>query len=302
MRFRRLSLIVPALLLTAIPGKIFLVPAWNDYVRARRDKAAVAVHDAVVRGDPTVLKAALDGGLDPNAKDNKTPLLIVAAQNGHADIIKLLRDKGANVNARDATGTTALMQAAVTGSVPSIRLLLDAGADIDAKDKTGQTAFVMADASQHPEGAKLIIDKGSEVKAAGGATWLLAARTGDASLMRKLREQHVSIDARNSAGSTALHSAVDANIATMRTLLKWGANPNIKDDLGMTPLTFASQRGFIDKVKLLIDHHADVNIRMKDGECALTYAWLYRRLPIVTMLVKAGAKEEYLDQWKRGNR
>ena len=67
--------------------------------------------------------------------------LIVAALFDRAEIVKLLCDAGADVNARNEEGETALIWAAMGGKIEIVKILIDAGADVNAKDNDGCTAL-----------------------------------------------------------------------------------------------------------------------------------------------------------------
>ncbi len=71
-------------------------------------------------------------------------LLYVAAQHNYLDIARLLIEQGADVEAKDNTGTTALHNAAEYGSIDVARLLVENGADTQAKDESGRTPLKIA--------------------------------------------------------------------------------------------------------------------------------------------------------------
>ena len=78
-----------------------------------------------------------------NARDNfDLSALYLAAGRDKADIVRILADKGADVNAKEINdGTTALMHAALVWHADVVRVLLDKGANVNAKDNGGSTAF-----------------------------------------------------------------------------------------------------------------------------------------------------------------
>ncbi len=87
------------------------------------------------------LKSLLDAGNDPNiAVDGLTPLMW-AARAGSKDVLTALIEKGANLNAQDPEGRTALMYAA---DAASLKILMTAGARIGIADKDGRTALEYA--------------------------------------------------------------------------------------------------------------------------------------------------------------
>ncbi len=63
---------------------------------------------------------------------------------GHKDIVKMLLNKGANVNTQDGNGYTALIWAAAVGSKDIVEMLINAGVDVNAKDNNGKTALMYA--------------------------------------------------------------------------------------------------------------------------------------------------------------
>ena len=106
-------------------------------------------------GNAAAMKQALAGGADPNTKDPQSgsTLLATAALMGHTEIVALLLEHGADINARSRDGGTALHAAAFLGRAEIVKLLLDKGADTALRSNMGGTAI---------EGAKLnwLITKG----------------------------------------------------------------------------------------------------------------------------------------------
>ena len=97
---------------------------------------------AVIHKDLDRAKAAIAAGASVNAQIITTTILIIAANQSSIDIVRLLLDKGANVNATtEDTGNTALIYAASNGHRDIVRLLLKMGANIDHANKAGFTAL-----------------------------------------------------------------------------------------------------------------------------------------------------------------
>ncbi|MEW6530540.1 MAG: ankyrin repeat domain-containing protein [Thermodesulfobacteriota bacterium] len=88
--------------------------------------------------------------------------LIMASRNGQIRVVRLLIDRGADVNAREKeTETTALIAAAQQGHAEVVAVLLDRGADVHAKDKAGKTALSEAKHYNHEHVAKLLQERGA---------------------------------------------------------------------------------------------------------------------------------------------
>jgi hypothetical protein len=120
---------------------------------------AVDLHFSDV--DPHIISALLDAGANPNCRDvdeHITPLEL-AVQDCPSQVRHLL-DKGADVNARDDRGSTALMGA---DDPAVIRLLLDRGADINAQDADGQTALMQAVERNQTQTVKTLLARHADV-------------------------------------------------------------------------------------------------------------------------------------------
>ena len=131
------------------------------------------------------------------------------------ELIRAVRDNNLNllktgdVNARDARGNTLLMRAAAFGSADAVRLLLDRGAEVDAKNQFGATALIFG--ANDPEKARLLIAKGSSVKVAtsSGRTPLMTAATCDgcADTVRLLLSRGAAAQSADVVGNTSLSNA-----------------------------------------------------------------------------------------------
>src|SRR3990167_2541232 len=89
--------------------------------------------------------------------------LIEAASFGRTDTVKLLLDRGSDINAVDASGTTALILAAEYAPIDTVRLLLKMGADINAINDYGSTALSVAQRGDRTEIVK-ILEETPEIK------------------------------------------------------------------------------------------------------------------------------------------
>jgi ankyrin repeat protein len=187
---------------------------------------------------------------DPATRDRD---LIVAAQTGNTMAIQALLADGASLKARDADGRTALIAAIYAHMGAAARLLIQAGADVNLQDNAQNSAFLLAAAQGDAETVRLALSHGANLRAtnADGDTALIpAAHRGYVEVVSELVKAGVPPDATNNLGLTALIEAValgdggDKYEKTVQLLLDGGADPNLPDRGGVTPMRHARQRGF----------------------------------------------------------
>jgi uncharacterized protein len=100
----------------------------------------------------------------------------------------------------------------------------------------------------------------------------------------------------SSTGQTALHLVVERRDSTwLSYLLQKGANPNLADKKGITPLMLATQVGFIEGIDWLVKKNAQVDQANKSGETALILAVQLRNAEATRVLLKAGASADKKD-------
>lgn len=186
--------------------------------------------------------------------------LIAAAGRGDAAEVKALLTRGARVDARDSRGRTALLAATHGNHVEATRLLIAAGADVNAKDDIQDSAYLYAGAHGRTEILKMTLAAGADLKSVnrfGGTALIPACHYGHVDVVKVLLATKIDVDHVNRLGWTALLEAVilgdggPAHTEIVQLLLEAGANPNIADREGVTPLGHAKRRGFTQMVRLL---------------------------------------------------
>ncbi len=104
-------------------------------------------------------------------------------------------------------------------------------------------------------------------------------------------------------GDTGLHIVTARRDALwVRFLVQRGANPNIRNNKGVTPLQMATTLGFVDGVEELIKGGAQVNVSDLTGETPLISAVHQRNIPLITRLLKEGANPDHNDNSGRSAR
>ncbi|MEO7106432.1 MAG: ankyrin repeat domain-containing protein [Rhodoferax sp.] len=127
-------------------------PLIQIEVRSAQDESPLMI--AALKGDLEICKQLIARDADVN-KPGWTPLHY-AATGGHLDILRLLLDNNAYIDAASPNGSTPLMMAARYGTIDSVQLLLDAGADPTLKNIQGLDAMGFAKLIQRDETVLLI--------------------------------------------------------------------------------------------------------------------------------------------------
>jgi ankyrin repeat protein len=181
---------------------------------------------------------------------NQTNESLTAIEHGReAEIAQQLKDAGAtftNINAQDSSGNTLLMKMVKRGNVEEVRNLLEEGADPNTADNDGNTALFFIGKDSFYEILPLLLNKGAKV------------------------------NHQNNQGRTFLYFIAAQSYPTVfevaRKLLEVGANPNIPDENGMTPLLnvpFYHAVEFKNMVAVLVEGDANINHSDNEGKTLL---------------------------------
>jgi ankyrin repeat protein len=123
---------------------------------------------AALNGDLTLVALLIDKGAEVNKK-GWAPLHYAAA-NGHDDVVKLLIDNSAYLDAESPNGTTPLMMAARGNHITTMKVLLDAGADVRLKNQLGLTALDFAKQYHAKDATEGLEDMFARERAASSAS------------------------------------------------------------------------------------------------------------------------------------
>ncbi|KAJ2979724.1 hypothetical protein NQ176_g3080 [Zarea fungicola] len=238
---------------------------------------------AAREGYEGIVKLLIDKGSDIEANDlwSQSPLSC-AAGNGRETTVKLLLDKGARIEAKNQYARTPLWRAVSGGHFETTKLLLNNGANIETKDSHDQTPLTEAARLRHEAIVGLLLDKGANVEAKNivGFTPLLMATTNEG---RTIVQPTVSIYANHTI------KLMYAQKAIVTLLLDKGAKIEARDELYQTPLMLAASNGNYVVVRLLVDKGAEVNARDRFGQTPLYCAAASGDETVVQILLDAGA-------------
>jgi ribosomal protein L17 len=179
---------------------------------------------------------------------------------GDATRVGALLSEGADLEARDRAGRTALLLATHGNHVEVARLLIAAGADVNAKDAISDTPYLYAGAEGHNEILKMTLAAGADLASTnryGGVALIPAAHHGHPETVKILLGTTININHINRLGWTALIEAVilsdggPVHTEIVRLLVDAGADVNIPDREGVTPLAHARSRGYAQMIAIL---------------------------------------------------
>lgn len=241
-----------------------------------------------------IRKSLENGTLSPHhtSSDEKT-MLMLAAEEGHIEIVRLLLDKGTKINVRDKGGATALTYAAYENKSGVVKLLLERGADPNLPGSHGRTALFFAACKGYVDIVKDLIAKGANVNARdekGISILGCKHRANDRNpeVVRLLLSQGAVPHS-----GLILWAAENGYLDIIQTLIAKGIDVNYaskkKDGGGYTALMAASKNAHYEVAKELLARKADINARDDQGYTALQYAVENRRNPVALLLIDAGA-------------
>jgi len=221
--------------------------------------------------------------------------LFQAVRNNDFPAVKESLNRKADPNARDRDGFTPLMIASIRGSVEVVQVLINVGADVNAANPfTEATPLNMAILGRKPRVLETLVASGVNVNAADslGRTALhKVVEQGDMELLKPLLAAPASDpNVKDKLGRTPLMSAYTLGDEGLLMLLNKGADVNAKSKTGRTALMEATTAKARGPVKILLERGADVNAKDNDDWTALNEALLTGCADIISMLEKAGGK------------
>jgi ankyrin repeat protein len=238
---------------------------------------ATPQHDAVRCPNAEVMtEYLLQTGGDPDIANSRGRLpLHLAAENGTRRVVSLLAAATKNLSAPDDDGVQPFLRACYRNDVDVLKAMLYERIDLFTATKTGDTCMHIA---------------ASRLSYPTDAAYYLFENT-DAVLL---------VNAVNHAGQSPLHLAVISNkIELARDLILAGANVNLPDNKGRTPLGDAAYLGNQPMMKMLLDQGADVKKEVPYEETSLLMlAIAAGKPPIIRYLLEEGVDPNAANQLK----
>ena len=248
-----------------------------------------------------VVQVLIDAGADIEAKDDegRSPLLVASCLGELTTVTKLVK-AGADVHSTDAERNTCLILAACFGHTDTVRYLVSLPeVDVNHQGVNG-TALHLAVHGKHSDVVQVLIDAGADIEkksADGRSPLLVASCLRDLTIVTRLVKAGADVRATDAERQTCLNLAVcHGHADTVRYLVSFPeVDLNHQGSKNHTALHLAVQEKHADMVQVLIDAGADIETKNDEGRSPLLLASLAGELIIVTKLVKAGADVRAVD-------
>ena len=253
--------------------------------------------DAAKRADWTTVQTLLQRGEDINARQaDGSTALHWASYWDHREIAARLIQAGTEVDASTDLGATPLWAACENGSAAMVEILLEAGADPNIALPFGETPLMTAARTGNADVVGQLLASGAEVDTATAAD----ARGGQTALMWAVAQQHAAVVAvllAHGADVAARSTVFTETVKTIPTYANYGLPCVPRDECyitevesgGFTPLLFAARVGDVASARLLVAAGADVNETAPDGASALAIAAFSGHGAVAALLLDHGA-------------
>ncbi len=231
---------------------------------------------------------------DGENQHSMTPFMRIA-QYGHTHLIKSFIENGADINATNCYGYTALIYAAKSGHTEMVARLITYRANLDEQDVYSHLPLVVAIFHEHVETATYLINHGADIHSqgwSGDLTPLMrAAHHGLKEVVMLLVNRGAVINQQSGGGYTPLMYAIRGNHVEIAIyLLERGADVNVQKELfGETSLTLAGSTGQVKIITNLLERGAAVNEQGYKCRTALMQAAFYDNAEAMVCLIAAGA-------------
>ncbi|GAB4813625.1 hypothetical protein N2152v2_000671 [Parachlorella kessleri] len=277
-----------------------LLTAGGFDVNARGPGKATPLHFGIRGANLVVVQTLLGAGADVDAVDFLgDTALHWAGLYGRDSFVQPLLAAGSKIDAPNNYGTTPLGVAAECGNVGVIEALLKYGADIDGGNEGGRTPLSLAAMFGQASAVQTLLGAAANVNARGsdGTSPLrCAAQSGSVDCGKALLEAGADIQADYAVTCwTALHiAAAQGHTDFVKLLLAGGASKEATDTDGNTPLHAAAQNGHVETIKELLAAGSDIHARNEYGLTPLEWARRHDHIEAVEVLRSAAGKQQDL--------
>lgn len=292
------------------------------------------LHVASCNGHVDIVRSLVNSKADVNAVDflSKSPLSI-AAENKYYSVVECLINAGADANIVDSFGRTALHYAVKSGNNEILRIFLQRRHCVYTEDIDGKTPLhfcgiygnksIVKDVlaviisidvnqcdlqrisplheainNQQLDVAEFLLTHGANANfpnSSGKTPLHVAAEIGSHAAADILLRCNGHVNKRDYLLQTPVFLAARSGRSVLLTLIKNGADINLPDQKGRTPLHVSLENGHLFVMKILMEYNAEVNLMDKDGKTPLHLASNMGNYEASSILLKANAKVNAVD-------
>ncbi|KAJ5255295.1 hypothetical protein N7497_007223 [Penicillium chrysogenum] len=260
------------------------------------------LHIAARRADKNreeVVRVLIEKGANIESTHVGETPLHVACESGSVEVARCLIESGARLDTWGRRGSSLLH--AATNEVKGVKLLVEKGVDIEVKDDQSETPLHRACWNGRAETAAFLLDQGADIEARSlsGKTPLLLAvlwessvckQLGPASVTTLLLERGANPSRGNDSNITPLQCLTTKGTTSLfKLLLQYGADVEPKTRLGATPLHSLADSGALESARHLLQKGADAQPRNGEGNTPLHLAAQRSDVEFVRLLLEAGA-------------
>ena len=261
----------------------------KDEIDTPDSRGTTPLMQAITNNHVDVSQLLINEGANINTEDQlgNTPLLLAVRQS--IQIIEMLLQKGVDINCRKNARECPIIQASRSRNREIIRILLDADADIDAKNEFSQTALTVAIGNGDTNTAEMLLEEGADPNIGKPRPIIQAASIRNKRLIDILVKKGIDLNALDEQNNTALLVALQKGYQDIaHQLLQAEANPNVRNKSGEIPLILALEREYLDMSlpHKLLEKGANPNVRNASGEPALIIATKKRYLEVLIELLE----------------
>ena len=253
---------------------------------------------AVQAGNVKVVADLFAKGADINFVDEDWPLFVTAVTSNDIKMVEFFIKNGVNLELKGPDGKTALLHAISLKNAQLVSMLLSAGADLKAEDSNSKDALMYAAEANNAELMNRLLKKGFDPKRHSkvGKTAL------DYAIDARAQETYRILSKLNTQPMDFINAVDKGDAASVKTLIAEGADVRTKDKNGKAAIVIATEKGYSEVLKLLLENGADPNGKyFKNPKANLFVMAMHNaRYDAALVLLKSGAAADFNHKYKDG--
>lgn len=265
---------------------------YANFSKTRETPAAVAIQ----KGNIPVLELLMASGFSHDRFLNNLPMIIYAYEARQVKIVKLLAEKGADLDAENSLKESLLHLAVMKNDSATVQYLLGKGASPDRKGSQGRTPLFMAVEKGNAKIAELLLKKGADANTFDNSgrniMHVLASGRNTGKTITAFSGYGININKTDNTGKTPLMTAVsEKRWENVKPLVDAGASFRFTDLTGKTLLVMAMESKNTSLALYLIEKGIDIKQKNTSGRTALHTAISFRGKDwdkIVTLIIQKG--------------